>query len=406
MFRFWSHFWVLVLILVPLLGSCPHFVSHSGPSLWFLFRLCSHSGLCACSYFVPIRVLVPILFPTSGTILVRSCCHFAPIVVPLFGSCSHLFPFLPHFWVIVPLGSCSHFLPILVPLLVPALFPFWSDFGVLVSALFSFWSQFWVLAPTLFIFWYTFGFLFPLCSDPGPTFAFLFPILVPLLFCVLVPTLFFSGPFQVLDPHFVPILVPLLGSCSHFAPHFWVLVPTLFAVLVPLFGSFRLCSHSRPTVGFLFALVPILFLFWSCFCVFISALFLFLSRFWVLVSIVPIAVPLLGSCSHFVPILVRVFFPTLFLFWSHFLGSCSQLCSHSGLTECSHFWVLKSTLFPFCPPPFGFLFPFWSCFLGSCSDFVPILVPLLGSCSHFVPILVPGLVPFWSLTLFTFWSRF
>ena len=175
MFRFWSHFWVLVLILVPLLGSCPHFVSHSGPSLWFLFRLCSHSGLCACSYFVPIRVLVPILFPTSGTILVRSCCHFAPIVVPLFGSCSHFvsipapllgycsFGFLfslssdsgptfgsrfvsilVRFWgscfrfvlILVPvLGSCSHFVHILVHfrVLVSTLFRSWSYFCVLIS---------------------------------------------------------------------------------------------------------------------------------------------------------------------------------------------------------------------------------------------------------------------------------
>ena len=105
--------------------------------------------------------------------------RFVPILVPLWGSCSHFVPILVPLW-----GSCSHF--------VPALFPFLSRLGVLVPSLFPFLSHFGVLVPTLF----------PLCSHSCPTSGFLFP----------------------LCSHFGPILVPLWGSCSHF-------VPTLFPFL-------------------------------------------------------------------------------------------------------------------------------------------------------------------------------
>ena len=114
--------------------------------------------------------------------------RFVPILVPLWGSCSHF---------------------------VPTLFPFLSHFGVLVPTLFPLCSH---SCPA----W---GFLFPVCSHSCPTLGFLFP----------------------LCSHFVRILVPLWGSCSHFVPtlvpflsHFGVLVPTLFP----------LCSHSCPTLGF------------------------------------------------------------------------------------------------------------------------------------------------------------
>ena len=110
--------------------------------------------------------------------------RFVPILVPLWGSCSHfvptLFPFLSHFGVLVPtlFPLCSHSCPAW-----GFLFPVCSH-----------------SCPTL-------GFLFPLCSHSCPTSGFLFP-----LWSHSCPTLGFLFP---LCSHFVPILVPLWGSPLH-----------------------------------------------------------------------------------------------------------------------------------------------------------------------------------------------
>ena len=90
-------------------------------------------------------------------------------------------------------------------------------------------------------------------------------------------------------PNSVPVLVLLLGSCPTFG--FFPLCShscLTSGFLLPL------CSHACPTFGFLFplsshsgfgfSLVPV-------------------AHLWVLFShFVPILAPLLGSCSHFVPI--------------------------------------------------------------------------------------------------------
>ena len=89
----------------------------------------------------------------------------------------------------------------------------------------------------------------------------------------------------------IPILAPLWRSCSYFVPtlfpflpHFGVLVPTLFP----------LCSHSCPTLGFLF---PTLFLFLPDFGVLAPTLFPLCSHS------SPALAFLFALCSHFVRIL-------------------------------------------------------------------------------------------------------
>ena len=105
-----------------------------------------------------------------------------------------------------------------------SLFPFLPHFGVLVPTLFPLCSH---SCPTL-------GFLFLLCSHFVPTLAPLWGSCSPLCSysCLTL------GLLLPLCSHFVPILAPLWGSCSHF-------VPTLFLFLYP-FGVLPKNSLRRP----------------------------------------------------------------------------------------------------------------------------------------------------------------
>ena len=182
-----------------------------------------------------------------------------------------------HFGVLVPtlIPLCSHFVPILVPLwgschFVPTLFPFLSHFR----------------------------FLFPLLTT---CFRCTSRAMQPSVFslqCVsrrsrlLVENYRTSCKTHVetygqrhLSEAFwfwekISTLFPLWGSCSHFDP-------TLFP-FVPIPTLFPLCSHSCPTLGFLFPLSFHLF---------------------------PTLFPLSGSCSHFWQLVLDVL-----------LGQCNLVC--------------------------------------------------------------------------------
>ena len=181
LFPFFHHFGVLILtfcqlfpILAPLWGSCYQFVPALLPFLPrfeflvpALFPLCSHSCL-ALSHSCP---TLKFLFPF--------CSHSCPTWVFLFPLCSHSLKFL--FPTLFPLcsHSCSHFVPILAPRFVPTVlpllphfFPILALFGVAITTFARFFSYSSTLIPVCDYFCFNFSFfcshfvltLFPLCS--------------------------------------------------------------------------------------------------------------------------------------------------------------------------------------------------------------------------------------------------
>ena len=139
------------------------------------------------------------------------------------------------------------------------------------------------------------------------------PSSIPALFCS-CPTLGFLFPLCF------PILVPLWGSCSRFVPLFL----SHFGFLVP-------CSVLAP--------IPLS----SCF---VPALFPLCSGL----------LPLLVSCSYFVPILVSL----------GLLLRIRTKSRQSGNKNQSSYLATLSHLFPLCSPScptLGFLFPLRSPFV-------------------------------------------